>query len=73
MGVGCTVGFTCHSPFCALWLPFSLLPHGKEKCGGGGALYDFMARNCVYIFIYKKGTEREGLNFASFLVPFSSF
>ena len=27
----------------------------------------------VYIYIYIEGTEREGLNFASFLVQFSSF
>ena len=56
-------------------LPFSLLTRGKEKCGrlGGAVRFEFMAQNCIYIsvFIYKRGTDREYLNFASFRsVPF---
>ena len=65
-GWGCAYGWHSLSP--STW-------GGKmwkaERCTvriHGAELYIYMS-----VFVYKKGTEREGLNFASFLVPFSSF
>ena len=52
-----------------IYVPISPLPHISGECStiqmNGAKLY-------VYIYIYK-GTEREDLDFASFLVQFSSF
>ena len=66
--------FSFHSPlyaFPSLRSVFRTV--GKEKCG---ALMHYKIQingaKCTFIYIYK-GTEREDPNFASFLVPFSSF
>ena len=73
MGVG--VHFTCHSLshiFPSLWsVLYSVLRAvEKEKCG---RLTIQISGGKLQLYIYKKGTEREDPNLASFLVPFSSF
>ena len=68
VGGGCALASILLS---TLFLPYS--PYSVTWERKNVEHYEIQINGAKCTFIYKKGTEREDPNFASFLVPFSSF